>query len=158
MRTGGLIEQFQQDGRFIADRRGDWRGAIAHFNAQPEHDRYPVLVHTRLIESDALRDKHDRRLEEYCLFPVTSLYPIDAARERLVPLPRTTPGRLEPAVRQRIEDNGGAWVIVSGQGSEFRVQGSGQDTRSRWRIVYERSFGTVHVIQLRREPTLNFER
>jgi hypothetical protein len=155
LRTSGVIEQFHVDGRFIADRRGDWRAAIRHFNEQPGHDSYPVLVHTGLIESDALRSSHDRRLADYCLFPVTSLYPIDAERDRLIPLPRTNAGRLEPAVRQRIETSGGAWLIASGKqgsgfrkGSGFRVQGSGQDTQ--WHVASARSFGTLHVIELRR--------
>ena len=150
LRTSGMVEQFQADGRFIADRRGDWRAAMHHFNEQPGHRSYPVLVHTGLIESDALRTSRDRRLAGYCLFPVTSLYPIDASRDRLIPLPRTGPSRLTPEARLRIETAGGAWIIaVGGESSGFRVQGSGSDAA--WRMVHERSFGSIHVLALRRD-------
>jgi hypothetical protein len=159
LRSSYMAEQFRQDGRFLADRQSDWRAAIAHFNDQPEHDRHPVLVATALIEADALRTSPDRRLADYCLFPVTSLYPIDAERERLIPLPRTTAGRLDADVSQRIRESGGAWLII-GRGTDAAarierdvlasLESSGKRENPTWQIESHVPFGSVHVIFLRR--------
>jgi len=175
----GVIPQLATDGRLIADRHGDWRSAIAHFNRQPDHDHYPLLLTTQLIESDALRGSPDSALREYCLFPVHSLYPIAADPAITIPLTRTSPGQLAPEVRDLVRSRGVAWIIVGGsepavdaatqqmlvslaEGSGFRVQRSGittsgesgQRTEVRgqqdgWRVVSRRSFGTVHVVLLR---------
>ena len=168
LRSSFMIEQFRQDGRFIADRRSDWRSAIAHFNRQPDHDQYPVLVATALIESDGLRSAHNRQLEDYCLYPVTSLYPVDAERERLIPLPRTHAGRLDADVRRRIRESGGAWLVIGrgvrevatikrdilfardARGSAFGIRPPGQEENPTWQFESHQAFGSVHVFLLRR--------
>jgi hypothetical protein len=165
LRSSYMAEQFCQDGRFIADRRSDWRSAIAHFNAHPDHDQHPVLVATALIEADGLRAVHDRALADYCLYPVTSLYPIDAERVRLVPLPRTSAGRLDPDVRERIRRSGGAWLIV-GRSPEaahaierqiLRIVDSPrskvESQNDRWSVSSRTSCGTVHVLLIERPAT-----
>ncbi len=162
--------QLATDGRLIAQRHGDWRSAIVYFNEQPEHGRFPVLVATQLIESEALRDSSDPALAEYCLFPVHSLYPIDADAALTTALPRTSPGQLAPPVRELVASRGGAWLIFAGSaaaaddaarqmaailaegGQRSEVRGQRSEVRSQrepWQVTSRHSFGTVHVILLR---------
>jgi hypothetical protein len=174
LRSSHVIEQYQLDRRFIADRPDNWRGAIAYFNEQAG-DQHPVLVRTWLIEADGLATSHSRELADYCLYPVTSIYPLAADRRRLVPLPRTQSGKLDAATVERIRASGGAWLILGGraevtdhvateimqgvQSSKFKVQGS----RTLWEIAEQQSFGNVRVVLIRpptsdlRPPTLNLE-
>jgi mannosyltransferase len=146
--NSGIVEQLRYDGRVIGDRNEDWRGAVNWLNEQLPQQPYPVLVASGLIEADALRGAHHELLEDYCVFPVTSLYPIAAERADLIPLPFHDSMRLEPAVRQFVIQRGGAWLVVRGsvKGSEFRVQGS---ERNRESVVQRRSFGNVQVMLLR---------
>jgi hypothetical protein len=159
----------------IADRTENWRAAIAHFNRQPAHRDFPVLVRTQLIEADALRHDPTRRLADYCLFPVHSLYPVGTNPANLIPLPRTNAGRLDPAVADVVRSRGGAWLIASapaarldeierelvvsleagGQNAESRGQSAEVKAQHGWHIVSRQSFGTVHVLLL--NPTSNFE-
>jgi hypothetical protein len=160
--------QLATDGRLIAKGHGDWRSAIAYFNEQPEHGRFPVLVATPLIESEALRGSSDPALADYCLFPVHSLYPIDADPAGTIALPRTSPGQLEPAVRELVASRGGAWLIFAGsataadeaafeiveslnKGSQAsEVGGRRSEVGSQqWEATSRRSFGTIHVTLLR---------
>ena len=179
-----ILPQLVRDGRPIADRTENWRAAIAHFNRQPAHRDYPVLVRTHLIEADALRHDPNPRLVDYCLFPVHSLYPIGTNPANLIPLPRTHAGQLDPAVADVVRSRGGAWLIASaptarldqierelvasleGKGSGFGVQGSGEQrseardeapevSEQNWHIDSRQSFGTVHVLQVL--PFLNPE-
>jgi len=142
-------------------RHADWRSAIAHFNQQPDHDRYPVLLATQLIESDALRGSSDPALVEYCLFPVHSLYAIAADPRVTIPLPLTNPGQLSPQLCELIRSRGGVWLIFAGredaavvaadaivvsvQGPRSKVQGRQED----WTIVERHSFGTLHIMLIR---------
>jgi len=159
-----VIPQLASDGRLIANRRGDWRSAIAHFNQQPGHDRFPVLLTTQLIEADALRGSPDPALAAYCLFPVHSLYPIAADSAITIPLPRTNPGQLAADIRNLVRTRGAAWLIVGGSAAALdqierdllgtmrdaegqKSEGRGQDNQ--WQTAERRSFGTVHVILLR---------
>jgi mannosyltransferase len=170
-----LLPQIARDGRVIADRSENWRAAIAHFNRQPAHRDYPVLVRTQLIEADALRHDPNPPLIDYCLFPVHSLYPVGTNPANLIPLPRTRAGQLDPAVADVVRSRGGAWLIASapaarldeierelvvsleagGQNAESRGQSAEVRAQYGWHIVSRQSFGTVHVLLL--NPTLNFE-
>jgi hypothetical protein len=161
LRSSGIVEQYRLDGRFIADRRDDWRGAIAFFNELEGHDLHPILVRTGLIEADELTGPHSRELADYCLFPVTSIYPIDAERRRLNPLPRTRSGKLDIESIEQIRASGGAWLIVRGRPDtaarierELLESLSGppsQDGRpaGRWTLVQSQSLGIVHIVLLR---------
>ncbi|MCI0357237.1 MAG: glycosyltransferase family 39 protein [Planctomycetaceae bacterium] len=158
-----ILPQFAKDRRLIADRHADWRSAIAHFNQQPDRDRYPLLLATQLIESDALRSQPNAALTTYCLSPVHSLYPIDADPSLTFPLPRTNPGQLTPHVRDVVRSRGGAWLIVAGRadaaddaarhitaavaegGQRSEVRGQ----QERWQVVQRQSFGTLHVMLIR---------
>jgi hypothetical protein len=159
-----VIPQFLADGRLIADRRADWRSAIAHFNEQPDRRRYPVLVASQLIESEALRGSTDPALAAYCLSPVHSLYPIDADPAITFALPRSSPGQLAAPVRDLVASRGGAWLIMGGGADAadaaardvMRCIQSGQSQVPRgaenWSVIPHGSFGTVHVLQLRAQP------
>ncbi len=155
-----VIPRLAQGSRPIANRQGDWRSAVAYFNAQSGRDRLPVLVATQLIESEALRGSFDPALVEFCLYPIHSLYPIAADPAFTIPLPRTSPGQLAPSVRDLLASRGGAWLIFAGsdsaandaareivqsvQGPKSKVQGREQNTS----VAQRRSFGTVHMIHL----------
>jgi hypothetical protein len=122
-----------------------------------------VLVASGLIEADSLREPHGELLEDYCLLPVTSLYPLDADRSDMFPLPMQEPGRLEQVVEMLLIHRGGAWLIVrgdrqAGQRVAARIRAnlqrsSGPETSSRWRVQEARSFGLVQVLLLAVEAT-----
>jgi hypothetical protein len=171
--TSRSVEQFALDGRLLADRSDDWRSAITFFNKQSERGRYPVLVRSWLIEADGLRQPHDPYLVAYCLYPVTGLYPIDAHTDRLVPLPRTDSGRMEPALLDRLRSSGGVWLILGGspevtariERDLMRIlptQDSSQESqRSQvggqqgdWHIAVRRTFGNVQVLLIQRAEVL----
>jgi mannosyltransferase len=163
LRSSHVIDQYQLHGRFIGDRRDDWRGAITFFSEHAEHDQYPVLVRSWLIEADGLATSHTPELAEYCLYPVTSIYPLAANRDRLVPLPRTGGGKLDAETIEQIRTSGGAWLILGGRpeitdniAAEIllRVQGSKFKERNpEWTIAERRSFGDVRVFLVRPLPT-----
>jgi hypothetical protein len=163
LRSSHIVEQYQLDRRYIADRRDDWRGAIAFFNQQAGHDQHPVLVRSWLIEADGLATSHSRELADYCLYPVTSIYSLDAERNRLIPLPRTSSGKLDAETIEQIRHSGGAWLILGGRPAVAdtiereivgRVQGSKFKVRSpEWAVAERRSFGNVRVLLIRPGPT-----
>jgi hypothetical protein len=154
--NSGIVEQVREDGRVIGDRNEDWRGAMQWLNERLPGQPYPVLVASGLIEADALRQPHDRLLEDYCLFPVTSLYPLAIDRINLIPLNFREPWRLDPDVRQIVGERGGAWLVVRGsqqsaeriaEGSGFGVHGS--ERKSENDLT---SFGNVQIILLTSDP------
>jgi len=150
--NSGIVEQLRYDGRVIGDRNEDWRGAVNWLNEQLPQQPYPVLVASGLIEADALRGAHNELLEDYCLFPVTSLYPIAAKRDDLVPLPFRDSGRLERDARQLVAPRGGAWLVVRGsQRSAERLAAAMRESGigGRESGVEQKSFGNVQVILLR---------
>lgn len=174
--TSGIIPQFRTDGRFIGDRKEDWRGAIAWLNKQLAGEKAPILVASGLIEADRLLARHDPLLEDYCLFPVTSLYPLGADRGDLVPLSYRFPSLLQPTDRQRILESGQTWLIGRGpprwftgiaggimtdlsetkprarQRSSRNGQGNLHEQRDArpWQRDESMSFGNVHVFHIRR--------
>ncbi len=159
LRNSHVIEQYQLDRRYIADRRDDWRGAIAFFNQQAEHDQHPVLVRSWLIEADGLATAHSWELADYCLYPVMSIYPLDAQRNRLVPLPRTSSGKLDAETIEQVRASGGAWLILGGRPEVAdtiereivrRVQSSKSKVQSpEWAVALRQSFGNVRVVLIR---------
>jgi mannosyltransferase len=161
LRSSFLVEQYRLDRRFIADRPDDWRGAIAHFNAAPNHDRYPVLVRSWLIEADGLHSAPSRELVDYCLYPVHSLYAIDAARSRLIPLPRSNAGQIDADTVRQIREAGGAWLILGGRAEladrierelVARVAGRPPNVARQqrtWSLADRRQFGNVRIALLR---------
>lgn len=149
--------------RLIAYRTDDWRSAIDYFNRQPGHGRDPVLLRSLLIESDELATSSDAPLREYCLYPVTSLYQIDALGERLIPLPRTESWKLSASDLRRVRTAPGFWLIVGANGlsaSEIERQflrTLDQPPTERatggsftWAITTKEIFGSVRVLRFER--------
>ena len=112
--TGGVADRLIHEGRVSAPRGEDWRGAVGWLNEQPEKTQFPVLVYSGLIEANALREPHDPLLEDYCLLPVASLYPLDLEPADMIPLPVHEPGRLDQTAELLVVHRGGAWLIVRG--------------------------------------------
>jgi hypothetical protein len=112
--NGGAIQQFALDGHVIAPRNEDWRGSIHWLNQHIQDDGYPILVYSGLIEADELSQPHDPLLDEFCLSPVSSLYPLDAAPSDLFPLTYHNPGHLSQAAEQLILHRNGCSLIVRG--------------------------------------------
>jgi hypothetical protein len=108
--TGGIVEQWSHDGRWIGDRQEPWREMVSWLNEQWAGEQRPVYVCAGLLEDAALAEDDSAALRDYCLFPVRGIYRVEA--ELVAPLPTrrdvTLPvPLLETAVRQ-----GGVWLIV----------------------------------------------
>jgi hypothetical protein len=141
----------------IAWRTDDWRGAVAWFNAHPLHGHGTVMLRTLLIESDALTETpEDGALAEYSLFPLRSLYPVDAPRSRLMPLRRSNPGELRPEMVAQVDTARFAWLIVGGsQAAAAQVAARICEQLSErsgipWAPGSAASFGSVSVTLLER--------
>jgi mannosyltransferase len=165
LRMSQIPETILARGQLISSRRDDWRSAIAHFNAADGHERDLVLVRTWLIEADGLRTRRDPRLADYCLYPVTSLYPLDARRERLIPLPRSNSGQFTRSVQQQLRGEQRVWLILGGRADAAEVierqllrslqaltPGRDKAEGEVWRIATNEIFGTVRVLRLERAP------
>jgi mannosyltransferase len=161
--SSGMIGTVRQDGRAIDARGEDWRGCIAWLNERLPETQFPVLVYSGLIEADALRQPHDKLLEDYCLLPVTSLYPLETERADMIPLPLDEPWRLDQIAEMLIVHRGGAWLIV--RASERASQqiadeivarldrSATPDAAVRWHTSEPQAFGRLHVVRLvAREP------
>jgi mannosyltransferase len=159
---GGVIDQARHSGRLIGDRTENWRDAIAWLNEQLPVRHYPVLVASGLIEADALREEHPLLLDDYCLAPVTSLYPLAAHRADLIPLPYRDPGRLESAARNTVVNRRGVWLVVRGS-KEIglavahrmisQIESDASDNTPSSVIRAHESFGTVQIVLIAAKET-----
>jgi hypothetical protein len=130
---------------------------VAYFHMHPLHGRGTVMLRTLLIESDALTETPaDGALAEYSLYPLRSLYPLDAPRTRLMPLRRSNPGELRPETVARIDTARFAWLIVGGTplaatqvASRICEQLSAR-SGTPWAPSSARAFGSVSVTLLER--------
>jgi mannosyltransferase len=154
--SSGIIPQLQYDGRVIAARTEDWRGCVSWLNEQIATDGLPVFVYSGYIEADELVEPHDPILDEYCLSPVNSLYPLDLAPSDMFPLPRTKPGRLPQPGEMLALHRGGCWLVVRGSkdlsqtvATQLKQALQGSAANSNWQIKETRSFGTVQAIEIR---------
>lgn len=125
----GIGANYQREGRFIKDRKEDWRGAIAWLNDQRKTVPLPVIVRPGLIEERELSGPHDERLEAYCLFPVTGLYRLDINSHDLHAVSSDS---------NNLSISESAWLITRGG----RARGA-------WKVEKQRSFGNVQVMLLR---------
>ncbi len=151
----GIVPQIRLDGRVIADRNEDWRGGVAWLNERIGAEGFPVFVESGYIESDELAQPHNELLDEYCLSPVNSLYPLDASSDDVFPLPLRQPGRLPQAGEMLALHRGGCWVVVRGNKDRGRavaeqvgqtLRGSGAEAN--WKVDDEQSFGRVWVLRV----------
>lgn len=104
------VAQFQSDGRFLADRNEDWRAAVAYLNNR--EDMLPVLVDAGLIEASDPAALSDPQARQFCLLPVTALYPLDVAHHRLLAVSLRRPEGFTPEARDAITEHHGAWLLL----------------------------------------------
>ncbi len=108
--TGGMIEQFWWDGRWVGDRVEPWDELVDQLNAAWAADPVPVLLCAGLVEDAALQASEDAALRAYCLFPLRALYACHAAP--VEPLPTSRHVQLSPRIRRLVSERGGAWLVV----------------------------------------------
>ncbi len=154
----GLVERIVEKRAVIEPRGENWRAAVAWLNNRLPESGYPVLVYSGLIEADELLQLHDELLDDYCLAPVNSLYPLDIDRGDLFPLSLNEPGDLIELAHLLMVHRGGAWLVVRGDKQKAlrvadnviahlapgAVQGAGMS----WRVAESQSFGKVQVLLL----------
>jgi mannosyltransferase len=87
-------------------RNEDWRARIAKFEEQYRSYPYPVVFKSNLVECTNVHESRDPLLHDYCLFPITSLYPLEIDRRHLVPY-----GRTDPNLDRIAALRGGAWIV-----------------------------------------------
>ena len=111
--ASGIAERFAVEGRFIVHSREDWRGAVAYLNRHAASKPAPVFVYSGLIEAEGL-SQGNADLAQYCLLPLTGIYPFEADSDRLVPLGNYIDSSLSPAVVDQFRTTGQAWLIARG--------------------------------------------
>jgi hypothetical protein len=126
--------------------------------------QYPVLLASGFIEADGLRQPHDPLLEDYCLLPVTSLYPLDVERADIFPLAFHEPGQLAQVAEMLVVHRGGAWLVVRGdreygrrvaeQVARHLEQSSPGEPSGKWQINDAQSFGHVQTMRLSQENAI----
>jgi hypothetical protein len=144
--TSGMSPSLLAGGRLIPDRSQDWRGAVRYVNENSHEGRATALVRSGLIEADRLRQPHDGLLEEYCLSPVTSLYPLRIPAQAL---PTTDASRLDTVSAEVLATLDTVWMIFNGSPDARREFES--DVRLRWssqfQLVDRREFGEILVLK-----------
>ena len=149
--TSPIARDLINERKLRGERTDDWRSAVEHLNKSG--GELPVLVAAGLIDSDDLRQPHDERRRQYCLFPVLSIYRLDRDGREMAPLPWTSPGLLSPESMALIVEHGGAWVMIRGTPQYVReaeadlldlLNADGMSAR----ITETLWFGTVAVLRV----------
>jgi hypothetical protein len=161
----GIVERAVSGVPVVEPRGEDWRGAIAWLNDERSKRPLPVIVSSGLIEETELSEDSGVRLWEYCLYPVDSLYPLEAHPDEMAPLALNALGGLSQNVEMLMVHRGGAWLVVRGEDAAGKqvaeaviahLRGSSAENSSEWRMRQERSFGRVQVLRLTSEVTESF--
>ena len=131
----------------------DWRAAITFVNQQETENHWPVFVRSGLIEDDQLRTKPSlTELRAYCLFPIGSLYRLEARSGPVEPLPSTESWQLNEQQRSGIVESEGAWIVVRGRDEPVqRIASQLVDWLQRHDIhvqIRRWSFGQVGVLRV----------
>lgn len=155
--AGTVLPQYRVDGRLMADRSENWKGAVDLINASSPPNQ-PVLLFPNLVEDGMLHGATDEWFVEYCTFPLRGLYLVDEQRE-VIPLPTGGPRRAADEQIDTVVNAGGAWLIVRGTrplavGIVREIVGQ-LPAGSNWRIAEQREFGYVHVVRLVVESSEN---
>lgn len=150
-----ILAHFCHDGRLIGDRQDDWRSAVAWLNENRNDHDSPVLLMSGLIEADGLKTPHQAMLDDYCLLPLTAIYPVAANRSDLIPLPFHNPGQLDGALRSHVEQRRSAWLVARiDRTNAQRIAKQllfdlNRDAPQRhWQARVSRSFGDVQVVEI----------
>jgi hypothetical protein len=72
---GRMLDQFARDGRFLAVRSEDWRGAVAYVNAMRLSERGSKLI----LDADLIESSEEslRGFDEYSRFALLGIYHVD---------------------------------------------------------------------------------
>lgn len=149
-----LVPNYLADGRFLTDRKDDWRSAIvAAEQEHREHLGWKILVHSGLIETDSLRQTHDEQMREYGLLPVKALHPLHVEDKDLIPLPMSDPGQLTAETRDELLRAGGAVIIlrlsaVDAVAVEEDLVQSFAEKHAVAAVIGRKAFGDVQVISI----------
>jgi mannosyltransferase len=150
--AGLAVGYFLAEGRFLIDRREDWPSAIvAAEQVHQQHPGWKILVHSGLMETDALRQPHDDKLRKYGLLPVKALYPLNVEDRDLIPLPMSDPGKLIGEVREDILRASGTVIIlrlsaVDAVAVEEDLVQSLAEKDAAVTVIGRQAFGDVQVI------------
>ena len=155
--AGGMFEQYRHDGRLLADRTQDWRGAVRWLNGEYAVESVPVLVRSGLLEANRLTANSKGQLVEYCLLPVNSIYRLQALPPDLIPLRTTGLPLLFEQTVQRIAERGGVWLVINaGRESRSRIVTDIREVLEERgfsnRILQSKAFGDVGIFQLQVLP------
>jgi hypothetical protein len=151
--TGGMIQQFRRDGRLIGDRNEAWDRVTPWIYQRLQVTPHPVFLCAGLLEDTALQHQTDSRFVDYCLFPLSGIYRLQAAR--LEPLPTTPSLALTSSQRHLVAREGGLWLIVrAGPHTTQRIVAALLEDLSRGgatlHVGEQRRFGIVAVVHLSR--------
>lgn len=110
-------------------RHEDWSGALARLDSDAATQAWPVLLCGGMVEDRQLTEEgvpagwsSRRTLEDFCRFPVRSLFPLARPDKMILPLPTTVAPRTTSAVRRQVVAAGGAWLVVRGSpGAAARI-------------------------------------
>ena len=148
----GIVQNFLAERTPLIDRTENWRSAISAVQREhQQHSGWKILVHSGLIETDALRQPHDGKLREYGLLPVKALYPLHAEGNDLIPLPMSEPGKLTAETRNEVLRAGGAVIIlrlsaVRAAAVEKDLAQSFAEKDAAATVINRQAFGDVQVI------------
>ena len=144
--SSGMVEQWRYDGRWIGDRNEPWNELVVWLNERWSVERLPVLLCPGLLEDPALAEDADPRLQEYCRFPLQSLYRLEASPLIAVATPRPT--RLPPRVSQLVSERGGTWLVIRAREEAADLLIDALSGRLAMCPVEKRRFGNLVVVRL----------
>ena len=157
LQQGGMGRQWLIDGRFLADRNQDWRGAVAHLNREARtttDSPQSVLIGSGLIEAAALPDG-GQQLVDYCLLPVTGPYRLTASYH-LSPLSNQPDQPLSAQQAEQILAKRSYWALLNARPPSVRkriAQWQVQWKRQGWRIATEhKRFGSLTLLRIELYP------
>ena len=110
----GIFAQFLRDGRFLSDRSQDWRGAITWLNQEAQGQLSPLFIRSGLIEADQLSVNQTQLFRDYCILPLTSLYPVAEGLPHPSPLPTHTKIQLPKTATAEIDRRAAVWLVING--------------------------------------------
>jgi hypothetical protein len=114
----GPWRQFASDGRFVRHSPEGWREAVSELNADlsnatlPTAAIGPVLVRAGLVEENLIQTSADiAALGDYLLFPVSSIYRLDARYHAQV---LTTSLLVTESTRRDLRSADCCWLLIRG--------------------------------------------
>jgi mannosyltransferase len=149
-------ERLRQPQAMLFARGEDWRGLVETLQqtADDRQRRFPLLVHSGLIEADHLRPGHDnpKLLRDYCRLPVLGRYDLSSWASTIYPLRNKRPYLVDPPAEAAARSAGGAWLIIRGR-SDAVATAIQDELRAGWpdsviRLRRTLAFGRVRLLEL----------